>query len=104
MAKPTESEVLSWFDHLSNWGRWGAEDELGTLNLVTPAVRKRAAQCVKDGTSVSCAHEVVTGVHNIESQLTAVSIAPGMRMGFSTEQITALTVHGYVMTHLDALS
>ena len=104
MAEPSESEVLSWFERLSNWGRWGAEDELGTLNLVTPAVRRRAAQSVKDGVSVSCAHEVVTGVHNIESELTAVSIAPGTRLGFSTERITALTVHGHVMTHLDALS
>ncbi|HLX89223.1 MAG TPA: cyclase family protein [Acidimicrobiales bacterium] len=104
MTEPTESEVLSWFEHLSNWGRWGAEDELGTLNLVTPAVRRRAAQLVKDGLSVSCAHEVVPGMHNIESELTAVSMAPGTRLGFSTEQITALTVHGYVMTHLDALS
>src|SRR5690242_7924404 len=27
----------------SNWGRWGANDELGTLNLITPAKRKQAA-------------------------------------------------------------
>ena len=104
MAEPTESEILSWFEGLSNWGRWGDDDELGTLNLVTPAVRRRAAQLVTDGVSVSCAHEVVSGVHNIESELTAVPIAPGTRMGFALEQITALSVHGYVMTHLDALS
>lgn len=104
MAAPAESEVLSWFERLSNWGRWGPDDELGTLNLVTPAVRKRAAQSIRDGVSVSCAHEVVTGERAIESDLTAVSIAPGTRLGFSTEKITALTVHGYVVTHLDALS
>lgn len=104
MPEPTESEILSWFDRLSNWGRWGADDELGTLNLVTPAVRRRAAASVRDGLSVSCAHEMLTGVHNVESTLTAVAIAPGMRMGFATEEISALTVHGYVTTHLDALS
>lgn len=104
MAEPTESEVLSWFERLSNWGRWGPEDELGTLNLVTPAVRKRAAQAVQEGVTVSCASEVITGVHNLESEITAVSIAPGTRLGFSTEHITSLTVHGYAMTHLDALS
>ena len=26
---PSEQEVLGWFDSLSNWGRWGDDDELG---------------------------------------------------------------------------
>ena len=34
---------------LSNWGRWGAEDERGTLNFVTPEVVRRAAGLVKRG-------------------------------------------------------
>ena len=29
---PSEAEVLRYFDTCSNWGRWGADDELGTLN------------------------------------------------------------------------
>jgi hypothetical protein len=33
---PTEAEVLQYFTTLSNWGRWGADDQLGTLNLITP--------------------------------------------------------------------
>ena len=28
---------------VSNWGRWGADDERGTMNFVTPDVVKRAA-------------------------------------------------------------
>ena len=36
---PTEEDVLSWMTTLSNWGRWGPEDELGTLNLITPEKR-----------------------------------------------------------------
>ena len=27
---PTQDEVLAYFDSLSNWGRWGGDDELGT--------------------------------------------------------------------------
>jgi hypothetical protein len=27
---PGEDEVLSWFDQLSNWGRWGPDDRDGT--------------------------------------------------------------------------
>ena len=34
---------------LSNWGRWGDEDEIGTLNFVTPEKRVRAAQLVRTG-------------------------------------------------------
>jgi kynurenine formamidase len=34
---------------VSNWGRWGADDEIGTLNLVTREVLRRAAACVKRG-------------------------------------------------------
>jgi kynurenine formamidase len=34
---------------VSNWGRWGPEDERGTLNFITPEVVRRAAACVKRG-------------------------------------------------------
>ena len=50
-AIPTEEQVLSWFDSLSNWGRWGDDDELGTLNLITDAKRKEAAALVAEGIS-----------------------------------------------------
>ena len=33
---PTEEEVLHYLTTLSNGGRWGADDQLGTLNLITP--------------------------------------------------------------------
>ena len=32
-----------------NWGRWGADDQLGTLNFITPEVVKNAAKCIKTG-------------------------------------------------------
>lgn len=34
---------------LSNWGRWGADDQVGTLNFITPAVRAAAAKMIKTG-------------------------------------------------------
>ncbi|MFG2941205.1 cyclase family protein [Streptomyces sp. NPDC048282] len=34
---------------LSNWGRWGDDDEIGTLNFVTPEKRVAAAQLVRTG-------------------------------------------------------
>jgi len=34
---------------VSNWGRWGADDERGTLNFIGPDVVRRAAACVRRG-------------------------------------------------------
>jgi kynurenine formamidase len=34
---------------VNNWGRWGADDERGTLNLITPEVVARGAACVREG-------------------------------------------------------
>ena len=36
---PTQDDVLGYFTTLSNWGRWGDDDELGTLNHITDDVR-----------------------------------------------------------------
>jgi kynurenine formamidase len=35
--------------NVSNWGRWGADDERGTINFITPEVVKRGAACVRRG-------------------------------------------------------
>ena len=56
---PTEAEVIGYMDSLSNWGRWGAEDMLGTLNLITPETRRQAAGLVKEGISVTCARPII---------------------------------------------
>ena len=38
---------------LSHWGKWGKDDQAGTINLITPAKRKAAAALVREGVSVS---------------------------------------------------
>lgn len=50
MAQVTPAEP--WRDiaaRVSNWGRWGAEDEKGTLNFITPAVIAYAATLARTG-------------------------------------------------------
>ena len=32
-----------------NWGKWGADDECGTLNYITPDAIVKAARLVKRG-------------------------------------------------------
>ena len=40
---------------VNNWGRWGDDDEIGTLNLITPDVTRQAANCVATGHTFSLA-------------------------------------------------
>jgi kynurenine formamidase len=47
--------VREWGKRYSNWGRFGREDELGTLNFITPARVLAAASLVRSGLVVSCA-------------------------------------------------
>jgi putative cyclase len=51
----TFEQVVAMEKSLSNWGRWGKEDERGTLNLVTPKKTMEALALVKDGVVVSLA-------------------------------------------------
>src|SRR5215469_16097316 len=49
----SEAQYEAWQTELSNWGRWGKDDQLGTLNLITPAKRMAALALVKEGVPVS---------------------------------------------------
>lgn len=62
-----KEDYFRWIKELSNWGRWGQADELGTMNLVTPAKMKQAAALVKNGISVSLAELQVPNVDDPSS-------------------------------------
>ncbi len=52
-AAPTIETVRALAEHCSNWGRWGPDDELGTLNFIAPADIVAAASLVRDGRTFS---------------------------------------------------
>ncbi len=54
------AEFDQMFQKVKNWGRWGADDQLGAANLITEAKRRQAAELVKQGVSVSLAHNPLT--------------------------------------------
>lgn len=56
---------------MNNWGRWGADDELGTLNLVDARARLRGAAAVRTGTAFSL------GLPLSESEGIQVGLVPG---------------------------
>lgn len=116
---PSESEVLAYFESLSNWGRWGVDDELGTLNLITPGKRVRAAQLVQSGLVVSCAHDVDTDIHQgqplgpVQRQMVSTGARevgdpddedPNWGRGdWGPMEYLGMVFHGPMITHLDAL-
>ena len=58
-ARPkTKADIDRLMTELSNWGRWGKDDQLGTMNLITPEKRRQAYSLVKEGVTVSLARPV----------------------------------------------
>ena len=56
--KMVKADVDRWMTELSNWGRWGKDDELGALNLITGEKRKQAAALAKTGITVSLSRQI----------------------------------------------
>ena len=56
---PTSDRVEGYFKDLNNWRRWGNDDQLGTLNLITPEKQAWAQQLIKSGRTVSLARDVI---------------------------------------------
>ena len=52
----THEQMLEWFEEQKNWGRWGPDDDRGTLNLITPEKTKGAVALVTEGISVRLYH------------------------------------------------
>ena len=102
--KVTLQDIERWTKELSNWNRWGKEDQLGALNLITPAKRVAAAKLVQTGISVSMAHELDTEVA-IDNKKPAVHKM--LNYGENSEQWASdevtLAPHGIAHTHMDSL-
>jgi len=48
-------EFLALAKEINNWGRWGTDDEIGTLNLIDEEVVRRASACITEGKRFSLA-------------------------------------------------
>ena len=94
----TSAEFERWKKDLSNWGRWGKDDEIGTLNLITAAKRKQAAALVKEGFSVSLAGDADTeqAVDNPQPYEHTMLAIGSDRIG--------VAFHGITHTHIDSLA
>ena len=103
MRQPLSKEqVLELHRTLSNWGRWGAHDQLGALNLITPEKRVAAARLVRSGRTVCCARPLPTvpSSDNVQPVVHLMTATAGEGYG---GDYFAIAPHGYSTSHLDAL-
>lgn len=107
-AEVTAADVERWMEELSNWGRWGPDDQLGALNLITPAKRREALALATEGLVVSLARQPQV----LPASATPAGERPASAFwhrdflipqnGIAIENIS-IFYHGEVHTHLDAL-
>ena len=96
-------DVLALHETLSNWGRWGDEDQLGALNLITPEVTAAATATVRTGRTVSCARALNTQAAVDNPTPVAHHMIGTFTEGWGADYV-ALAPHGFATSHIDALS
>jgi hypothetical protein len=98
----TIEQYDTWMEELSNWGRWGEDDELGAANLMTEAKRREAAALVREGTTVSLAHDMLTEEAADVTEPYVLQMTVNGENQNSKDRID-VSYHGVSTSHLDGL-
>ena len=99
----TDQDFQRAMQELSNWGRWGEDDELGQANFITQEKRIAAARLVREGITVSLAHDVVQeDAVDTSAYLNreVISVSP---TGAADKLEYTGSYHGTIHSHLDSL-
>jgi kynurenine formamidase len=99
----SEEELQAMFERCSNTGKWGPDDELGTLNYITPQKRVAAAGLVKTGEVVSVGRDLLTKQTKTNPNPLDLHMLYSGRGGISRTDMFSLASHGMTVTHMDAL-
>jgi kynurenine formamidase len=104
-ARPlvSEAQFKAWQTELSNWGRWGKDDEVGTLNLITPEKRKAALALVREGVPVSLSTNTFFE-KAIDVPCPAEWAMTSAREDGATDRVAFPCIHGAASTHIDSLA
>jgi kynurenine formamidase len=97
-APRNAAELDELFKQVSNWGRWGKDDQLGAANLIDDAKRRQAAALVRNGISISLAHNAMTEKAVDNPSPFEQTMLPGFFM-----DSYRVSYHGYAHSHIDAL-
>lgn len=110
-----EKEVLALMDSLSNWGRWGGADELGTINFITKDKTASSKDLIKEGVSITLSRAINTSTR---PDMTKEAVRYMIDDGEGRENIAVnkihkrrgalefigMVFHGEAITHIDAPS
>ena len=99
----TDAELEAMFHRCSNTGRWGPNDELGTLNYITPQKRIAAAALVKLGEVVSVGRDLSTKQSKTNGQPVVHMMIYSDAKSPSCSDYFTIAPHGIVVTHMDEL-
>lgn len=101
---PSKAEVEGYLRDRRNWGRWGPDDQVGAVNLITPAKRLQAAALVRSGRAVSLSREFpkTPGANNPQPAQHYMKVNPRIG-GASAVDYYGISYHGQASTHLDSL-
>jgi hypothetical protein len=99
----SEAQYEAWQTELSNWGRWGKDDQLGTLNLITPAKRMAALALVKEGVPVSLSVNTFTEKASDVPCPAEWGMTSATQTG-ATDRVAFPCIHGAASTHIDSLA
>jgi hypothetical protein len=99
----SEAQYEVWQSELSNWGRWGKDDQLGTLNLITPAKRMAALALVKEGVPVSLSVNTFTEKATDVPCPAEWAMTSATQTG-ATDRVAFPCIHGAASTHIDSLA
>src|SRR5258708_6042916 len=105
-ARPTmanEADYHRAMKELSNWGRWGNDDELGAANLITPAKRNQAWVLAREGLPVPLAQGVVRERAGDAPNIWERTVGRVAPTGTADRYQYTGTYHGIVHSHLDSL-
>ncbi len=101
---PSEEELDALFDEVNNAGRWGPDDELGTLNYITPQKRISAAALVREGRAMSIARDLDTIQSDNNPQPVRHSMCYQSHYPIGCVDAIVIDMHGFALTHLDAVA
>jgi kynurenine formamidase len=119
MTLPSNADVAAYIEDLKNWGRWGLDDQRGTLNLIKPEHRTAAARLVTEGRTVSCARDLVTAYGHPDNCAQMYYVASGEGVNRtdgvpptalgrgdlgSAVEFVGLVYHGTNVTHIDSVA
>lgn len=105
-GSPSREQVESYLSDRSNWGRWPDNPDAGTVNLITAERRLAAIRLVEFGRTISLSRPLPTepapdNPQPVQQFVKQIDFGEGV--GAATDYM-GITQHGFVVTHIDALS